>query len=480
MDLIWNEFLKIVREEVGSQVVETWFKAVKLKEWNRSLQVVTLQMPNQFVTRWVKDHYLGILKTHLARLLHVVELVIEFESTKVEAQSPVAITPAMVVRPAPAIVPTVQPRPQFVSREGASSLVRVDTYSQDLQNRCRASKINESYTFDTFIVGPSNSLAHAAAIAVSNNAGKEYNPLLIYGGTGLGKTHLLHCIGNEVLRKYPDKKVRYETSDKFITEFITSIKQDKIQVFRQKYEKLDVLLLDDVQFFSNKEQTQEIFFHIFNALHEKKKYIVMSSDTIPQKIDGLQERLKSRFNWGLAVDIQAPALETKIAILQKKSEALGIVADHLALEFIASSVNSNVRELEGALTRINAFAGLMNKTITVDIASQVLLSIGGETKREGVLLHDVLKAVGKYYNMTVLDIKSKKRNKDIATVRQIAFYLMKKLTYSPLQVIGEYVGNRNHSTVIHALAKVEQMIKQDTHLAEKITAIEHEILSRSV
>ena len=476
MDLIWNEFLKIVREEVGSQVVETWFKAVKLKEWNRLTHVATLQMPNQFVTRWVKDHYLGLLKTHLARLLHATDLVIEFESAKVAVAAGPAITPTVVMRQPVQLVTT----PKFVSRDASLALVRTDTYSESLQQRCRASKINESYTFDTFIVGPSNSLAHAAAIAVSNNAGKEYNPLLIYGGTGLGKTHLLHCIGNEVIRKYPDKKIRYETSDKFITEFITSIKQDKIQAFRQKYEKLDVLLLDDVQFFSNKEQTQEIFFHIFNALHEKKKYIVMSSDTIPQKIDGLQERLKSRFNWGLAVDIQAPALETKIAILQKKSEALGFSVDHDALEFIASSVNSNVRELEGALTRINAFAALMNKPVTVDIASQVLLSIGGETKREGVLLHDVLKAVGKYYNMTVFDIKSKKRNKDIATVRQIAFYLMKKLTYSPLQVIGEYVGNRNHSTVIHALGKVEQMIKQDTHLAEKITAIEHEILSRSV
>jgi len=472
VELIWNEFLKIVREEAGSQVVETWFKAVKFKEWNRATHVATLQMPNQFVTHWIKDHHLGLLKKHLARLLYVVDLTIEFDSNKVEQERSPSIVPAVVLRSS---AEHLVAKPSF-----SEQLVRVDNQPESLQQRCRASKINESYTFDTFIVGPSNSLAHAAAIAISNNTGREYNPLLIYGGTGLGKTHLLHCIGNELLRKYPEKRVRYETSDKFITEFITSIKQDRIHGFRQKYEKLDVLLLDDVQFFSNKEQTQEIFFHIFNNLYERKKHIVMSSDTVPQKIDGLQERLKSRFNWGLAVDIQAPALETKIAILQKKSEALGITLSQDAAELIASTVNSNVRELEGALIRINAFALLMNKPLTIDIASQVLLSIGGETKREGILLHDVLKAVGKYYDMTVIDIKSKKRNKDISNVRQIAFYLMKKLTYSPLQVIGEYVGNRNHSTVIHALGKVEQMIKQDVHLAEKITAIEHDILSRNV
>lgn len=468
MELIWNEFLKIVREEAGSQVVETWFKAVKFKNWDSLRQLVTLQMPNQFVTRWVKDHYLNLLKTHLARLLHVSDLAIEFDSSKIEAAT---MSP---------IVPAVVSRPSFHPSNTYTGVVRVDDPLELWHQRCRASKVNEIYTFDTFIVGPSNSLAHAAAVAIANNLGKEYNPLLIYGGTGLGKTHLLHCIGSEVLRKYPEKKVRYETSDRFINEFISSIRQEKIHAFRQKYEKLDLLLLDDIQFFSNKEQTQEIFFHIFNALHEKQKYIVMSSDTVPQKIDGLQERLKSRLNWGLSVDIQAPALETKIAILQKKSETLGIRLDAGAAELIASAVNSNVRELEGVLTRINAFSALMNKPISVEIVSQVLVSVGGETKREGVLLHDVLKVVGKYYNMSVVDIKSKKRSKDIATVRQIAFYLMKKLTYSPLQVIGEYVGSRNHSTVIHALAKIENMMKQDIHLAEKVAAIEHDIVTRSI
>ncbi len=470
MELIWNEFLKIVREEAGSQVVETWFKAVKLKEWDRSRQVVTLQLPNQFVTRWVKDHYLPLLKTHLARLLHVAELSVEFDSSKVEP----------MVSASPVIVPAVVARPKQFVQPMPSGLVRVEDPQEQLLLRCRASKVNEIYTFDTFIVGPSNSMAHAAALAIANNLGKEYNPLLIYGGTGLGKTHLLHCIGNEVLRKYPEKKVRYETSDRFINEFIASIKQEKIHAFRQKYEKLDLLLLDDVQFFSNKEQTQEMFFHIFNALHERQRYIVMSSDVSPQKIDGLQERIKSRLNWGLVVDIQVPALETKMAILHKKSESLGIQLDDATAELIAAAGTANVRELEGLLTRINAFATLMNKPINFEIASQVVTSVGGETKREGVLLHDVLKAVGKYYNMSVVEIKSKKRSKDIATVRQIAFYLMKKLTYSPLQVIGEYVGSRNHSTVIHALAKIEHMMKQDIHLAEKVAAIEHDIVTRSI
>jgi chromosomal replication initiator protein len=473
MNIIWDEFLKIMREEAGSQVVETWFRAVRPKNWNRTTSTVSLEVPNPFICRWIKDHYLTLMKTHLGRLLHSPRVNIDFETLKEDgplSKSPMPTTSpeteasnsALLVRRRHSLIPSTR-----------TSLVVDQT-----KNRVKSSKVNEEYTFDSFIVGPSNTLAHAAALAVATNMGGGYNPLLIYGGTGLGKTHLLHCIGNEVLKRFPDKRVRYETSDRFMNEFINSIRCEKMQSFRQKYEKLDILLLDDVQFFSKKEQTQETFFHIFNALFEQKKHIVMTCDTQPKLISGLQERIKSRLNWGLTVDVQIPDLETKIAILQNKSDALNIKISRAAINHIASAVVSNVRELEGTLTRLGALASLTNQEVTLELAQQVTSNIQ-ESRREGVLLHDVLKAVSKYFNISTSELKAKKRSKEIATARQIAFYLMKKLTFSPLQAIGEYLGKRNHSTVVHAVAKIEKMLAKDNHLAGKIRAIEHEIATRT-
>jgi chromosomal replication initiator protein len=461
METIWNEFLKIVYREAGSQVVETWFKAVKFVSWEKNITTATLQMPNQFVIRWVKDHYLHLLRTHLGHLLDEPQITFAFIT-------PVASSTTSTIIPSTVLKKVTPPK------EGA---LRDKHYTDLIKSKKRSTKLNEKYTFDSFIVGPSNSLAHAAAVAIANNLGKDYNPLLIYGGTGLGKTHLLHCIGNEVMRKNPDAKVRYETSDNFMTEFINAIKSKRSQTFRQKYEKMDILLLDDIQFFSNKEQTQEMFFHIFNALYENGKHI-MSSDLLPQNINGLQDRLKSRLNWGLVVDIQAPQLETKIAILERKADSLKIKIDPEATYFIASSIISNVRELEGALTRISAYSSLTDQVINLAMATHVLQNIQ-QTNKECVLLYDVLKVVCKYYAVPIADIKSQKRHKNIATVRQIAFYVMKKLTYSPLQAIGEYLGNRNHSTVIHAITKVGKMIHTDIQLSEKIRSIEHEIMTRS-
>jgi len=302
-----------------------------------------------------------------------------------------------------------------------------------------------------------------------------YNPLFIYGGTGLGKTHLLHAIGNLARKKNNNLIIRYETSDQFINDFINSIRFDRSDQFRNTYQNIDILMLDDIQFLSNKEQTQEMFFHIFNILYEQNKQIVLSSDTFPKEIKGLQSRIKSRMEWGLVADIQTPDLETKIAILKKKSEANQIELDDDVADFIASRVMSNIRELEGALIRVSAFAALVNKPISLEMARKVLLNLSDGRKKEGVLLDNILRTVAKHYSISINDIKSKKRHKDIAAARQIAFYMMKKLSYCSLQSIGSFIGGRDHSTVIHALHKIEASIKKDVYVEKTLKALEQKI-----
>lgn len=466
---IWEDFLQIIKEEAGSQVVETWFKAVTLQEWDPATNAVTLKAPNQFVSTWVQEHYAELMNKHLSRLLHANAIKIVFTSTT--DQTPRTIIPASVL--------PFKQHDHAEQHDQATALVVQKPAGKpaiaDKKIRERTScAINEAYLFDTFVAGPSNSLAQAAAYAICENIGKVYNPLFIYGGTGLGKTHLLHAIGNEVKKRQPSLNVRYETSDHFINDFINCIRFDRSQQFRQRYQKVDVLLFDDIQFLSNKEQTQETFFHIFNTLYENQRQIVLSSDTFPKEITGLQSRLKSRMEWGLIADIQMPDLETKIAILKKKAGQHNVTLDDEVADFIASRVLSNIRELEGALIRVSAFAALTNQPITLEMARKVLLNLQ-EKKSEGSSLEHVLKIVCKHYSISPNLVKSKSRQKDIAAVRQVALYMMKKHSFASLQVIGNFVGGRNHSTVIHALGKMEQMIKEDQGFAYKLTAIDQDI-----
>lgn len=464
MQLIWEEFLKLIKEEAGSRIVETWFKAVCLIKWDKSNKTIHLEAPNHFVAKWLQQHYISLIKTHLSRLLHVNNLDLVFTCNSQRIEAPRDIIPASII-------------PQNINQSTSTSLV---ARKENLPRTRRPSKrdlthINKNYTFDSFIVGPNNSLAHAAAYAVCQNIGRVYNPLFIYGGTGLGKTHLLHAIGNEVKKKKPKAVVRYQTTDKFTTEFINSIRQDKTHYFREKYQKIDLLMLDDIQFLSNKEQTQETFFHIFNNLYEQGNQIILSSDTFPKEIKGFQNRLKSRLEWGLVADIQMPDLETKIAILKKKSEQNEVCLNDDVANFIASKIKSNIRELEGALIRVGAFSTLTNQPITLALAQKVLLNLGAPQK-SGVMLDDILKIVAKSYSVSIQDLKSKKRQKDIALVRQIAFYVMKKLSFCSLQVIGEFVGKRDHSTVLHAINKINEKIEKDASLSQKLNNIEQEIL----
>ena len=478
MQLIWDEFLKIIKEEAGSQVVETWFKAVCLQSWDAGTGTATLVAPNQFVSRWIQEHYTDLLKTHLSRLLHSTVSRIECVATQQhDATSrtrtiiPASVAPGGLER---SITPATQAdvRLPVAFHHRSEEMVVSDRRTKERPGNA----LNPAYHFDNFVVGPSNSLAHAAAYAICANLGNVYNPLFIYGGTGLGKTHLLHAIGNEVRSRNSHLIIRYETSDAFINEFINSIRFDRGNQFRSRYQKVDLILFDDIQFLSNKEQTQEAFFHIFNLLHEQQKQIVLSSDTFPKEIHGLQSRLKSRMEWGLVADIQTPDIETKIAILKKKSDFHTIPLPDDVADFIASRVVSNIRELEGALVRIGAFAALTNQTITLEMARKVLLTLN-EPKRDSIMLDAILKVVAKHFDASISDLRSKKRHQDIANVRQIALYMMKKLSNCSLQVIGNYVGGRDHSTVIHAITKVEGMLGVDKTLAQKLKAIEQDVIN---
>lgn len=481
--IVWNDFLNVVREEAGNQVVETWFKSVTLQQWNSFARCAILKVPNEFVKTWLQEHYIELIQKHLARLVNVSNLRIVFLCKQQEKQTPRTIIPAASLCKA---IPISQADPEKIETQEVGSIecdvavqtspsTALVTTSQTQQaKKDRRQGLNPHYVFSSFVVGPTNSLAHAAAQAVSKQLGGAYNPLFIYGGTGLGKTHLLHAIGNEVMQKDATLCVRYETADKFINDFINAIRFDRADQFRSKYKKVDLLLLDDIQFFSNKEQTQEAFFHVFNLLYEQQKQIVMSSDMFPQEIKGLQGRLRSRMGCGLVADIQLPDLETKIAILKKKAAAHAIDLHDDVAEFIASHVVSNIRELEGALIRVSAFGSLIKESLSISLAKRVLVNVT-KKKREGILLERVLKLVANHFNTSILDMRSKKRHKDLAKVRQIAFYLMKKVTDHPLQVIGKFVGGRDHSTVVHAINKVESFLKSDQELAQRIRALEQEL-----
>jgi chromosomal replication initiator protein len=451
---IWEQFLTIIKEEHGSRVVETWFKAVTMNSWDALSRTVYLRAPNVFVRDWIQRNYHQVMQTHLGRLLNVENPTIMF----VDGDAPVPAKHATSQLQTPVTI-----APATLSKD------QIDPILFD-KNR---GHVNKTYSFDTFVVGPSNSLAYAAAHAVTEQPGQLYNPLFIYGGCGLGKTHLLHSIGNGIKAKNKSSVVLYQSTDRFVNEFINAIRFNKVHQFQAKYKNVDALLLDDVQFISNKEQTQEAFFHIFNMLYEAHKQIVLSSDTVPQNIQGLAERLRSRFGWGLVADIHQPTLETKIAIIKKKAE-LGAepLSDDVAL-FIASRMVSNIRELEGSLIRVVAFASLTKQPVTIDLAKKILGRV--PEQRVNTDFDSVLKCVKTYYSYSIEDLCSKNRSREITLARQVSMYLMKKLTNKSLRDIGEFLGGRDHSTVMHAINKIEQYADERVDFADHLKRMEQDI-----
>ena len=454
---VWKEFLDIVREEAGSRIVETWFKAIVFDRWDASQKTVHLVAPNSFVYNWVRKHYMNMMQLHLGRLLHEETPRIVLTVQGVEKKV-VGAVKEHVARVIPASIASV-----------GKSLVRAGPK--------KLGSFNQNYLFDNFIVGPSNSLAYAAARAITEQPGLRYNPLFMYGKSGLGKTHLMYAIGNEIKTRYKDAQVLYQTADRFVTEFISAIRFNKVPTFQERYNKVDVLLIDDMQFISNKEHTQEAFFHIFNALYESRKQIVFSSDAYPHDIKGIAERLRSRLTSGLVTDLREPSLETKIAILKKKSSMNEEPLSNEVAHFIASQGFTNIRELEGALIRVTAFAALTKQPITVLLAQKVLLRVYRNTENSSgpISFKKIVRSVEKFSSYTMQDLCSKSRNREVSEARHLAMFLMKKMTGKSLRDIGAFLGGRDHSTVMHGLQKIEEHIKQDTGLLTKVKRLEREI-----
>lgn len=331
--------------------------------------------------------------------------------------------------------------------------------------------LNDKYTFDTFVIGKGNQMAHAAALVVAEEPGTIYNPLFFYGGVGLGKTHLMHAIGHQMLLLNPDAKVKYVSSETFANDFINSIQNKTQEKFRQEYRSVDLLLVDDIQFFADKEGTQEEFFHTFNALYDDRKQIVLTSDRLPNEIPKLQERLVSRFAWGLSVDITPPDLETRIAILRKKANAERLEIPDDTLSYIAGQIDSNIRELEGALVRVQAYAAIESREITTSLAADALKSMLPSSKPTTITIKDIQAAVSKYYQISMIDLKGKKRVKSIVLPRQIAMYLSRELTSSSLPKIGAEFGGKDHTTVIHAYEKIAQALTTNDQLKKEISEL---------
>jgi chromosomal replication initiator protein len=342
-----------------------------------------------------------------------------------------------------------------------------------------SSQLNPKYTFQTFVIGPGNRFAHAASLAVAAQPANTYNPLFIYGGVGLGKTHLMHAIGHYVKEQNPESRICYISSEKFTNEFINGIVSGNVEPFRNRYRSVDVLLIDDIQFLAKKEGTQEEFFHTFNALHECHKQIIISSDRPPKEIPFLEDRLRSRFEWGLITDVQPPDLETRIAILRKKAIADNLDVTNEVLYYIADQVANNIRELEGALIRVVAYSTMLNQPITIDLALEALKNLVAPNQPKVIGIPDIQQVVGNYYQLRIEDLKSKKRTKTIAYPRQIAMYLSRELTDSSLPKIGEDFGGRDHTTVIHAHEKISRMLNNDQELEQVIMELKNRLSRNS-
>jgi chromosomal replication initiator protein len=434
---IWQDFLRIATQEVGSRVVETWFKAISLSHLEPATKTIYLKAPNAFIRDWVAGQYSEFIKTQVGRLLNEKQM-----NLIVLDESRTDVVPVSQTKEKP--IPVVN---KMAAPSGSSAA---------------RSTIQSRYLFDNFVVGPHNAVAVGVAHSVVRDPGSQYNPLYIHGGAGLGKTHLLQAVGNAFKREHPQKKVIYLCAERFVYEFVTAVRLKRVAAFEQRYREADLLLVDDIQSMAHKEQTQEAFLHIFNALYESGKQLVFSSDALPQDIEGLDTRLCSRLDGALITDIQAPTVETKIEIIQKKAaQQRGAVEDDVA-RFIAGRVTSNIRELEGLLIRVLAFATFTHQALTLDLAHKVIKPMALEQKRQAVLdLPQIAHAVAKYYGFSVPELRSSKRQSDLVLTRHVAMYFMKTMTQHSLRDIAAYWCRKDHATVIHAVNKIQDMLSAD-------------------
>lgn len=443
----WQAVLEVIEPETSPVGYNTWFKETKLIGIEGNSMIIEVQ--NQFNQDILSTRYLPLIQNSALQVLNK-EYNFEF------------------------VLPNSSDNAATTQKE-ASSTKQMDKIKDPLNTQ---SNLNPRYTFDTFVVGNSNRLAHAAALAVAESPAKAYNPLFIYGGVGLGKTHLMHSIAHYIASQNAQSKILYASSEKFTNELINSIRDDKNEAFRNKYRNIDILLIDDIQFVVGKERTQEEFFHTFNTLHDANKQIIISSDRPPKEIETLEERLRSRFEWGLIADIQAPDLETRIAILRKKAELEGLFVPEDVFLFIAKTIVSNIRELEGALNRIIAFSSLTNKPISVELANEALKDLISKDKPKVITCEYIQEIVAAHFHLKPEDFKSSKRTRSISYPRQIAMYLSRKLTDLSLPKIGNQFGGRDHTTIIHGYEKIAREMETDIELSQTINELEQKITGK--
>jgi len=450
VEAVWDKTSKIIQEKLSKQNFDTWIKPIKIAALED--KCVQLIVPNKFFKDWLLDNYFSTIKQSLQHVVGI-DVDIEFILSQSKEKNPDSVS--------------VSP---LQAKSSSSSIAsKGKSYSF----------LNNNYTFDRFVVGPCNQFAHAASIAVAKQPAKNYNPLFIYGGSGLGKTHLLNATGLLTTSAHPELNVMYVSAEEFMNEMINSIRYDRMPKFREKYRNISCLLIDDIHFLAGKERTQEEFFHTFNTLHDSGKQIVVTSDKFPKDIPNLEGRLRSRFEWGLIADIQPPEIETKIAIIEKKMQESQITLSNTVAHYIASHVESNIRELEGFLVRISAYSSLTGREIDLDLVKEVLKNVVKRTGKEEVSIEEIIKVVAGKLNVKISDIKAHNKNKNLVFARQIAMFLSRKLTNASFPDIGQKIGNRDHSTVIYATNKILNKIEVDSKLKNIIQDIEDVLIHKT-
>ncbi|MCZ6701575.1 MAG: chromosomal replication initiator protein DnaA [Ignavibacteria bacterium] len=451
--VVWKNCLSKIKDNVTLMTYNTWFLPIKPIQLSNS--VLKVELPSQFFWEWIEEHYNSLINKTIsevigpeAQLSYIINEISEQQDNISENKSGIKI---------PVVATTSIVKHNFESF------------------------LNTRYTFDNFITGEGNQLARAAAGAISDNpGGTSFNPFFVYGGVGLGKTHLIQAIGNEIVKNFPNKKVIYLSTDIFTVEFVEAIQSNRVNDFSNFYRSMDVLIIDDIQFLIGKEKTQDLFFHIFNILHQLKKQIILSSDKPPKNLKGLDERLTSRFQWGLTADIQPPELETRIAILKKKAEAYGMQVSSEILDYIATNITSNIRELEGCLIKILANSSLSAKEITFELVRETVKEIATDKKIININIDSITKIVCDQLNVAENKMREKTRKKEVVQARQIAMYLSKEMTNSSLKTIGLHFGGRDHSTVVHACGSIENAKERDGSFKKLLKELKNQIELNSV
>ncbi len=465
---VWNECLNIIKDLVPTQSFKTWFEPIKPVKLNGS--VLTIQVPSQFFYEWLEEHYVAILRKALKRELSndarlEYQVVVDNSTHKsgpYTVNIPTATSGTVKNQDIPAsMVLGHQIKNPFI----IPGLRKLNIESQ----------LNAAYTFDTYVEGDCNRLARSAGYAVAQKPGAtSFNPLVIYGGVGLGKTHLAQAIGNQIKQNNSQKTVLFVPAEKFTNQFIDALKHNSVNDFIHFYQLIDILIVDDIQFFANKDRTQDIFFHIFNHLHQSGRQLILTSDRAPRDLEGMEERLLSRFRWGLSADIQAPDFETRIAILEKKMYADGIELPREVVEFVAYNISSSIRDLEGALVSLLAQSSLNKKEVDLDLAKKIIKNFVKTISRE-VSIEFIQKAVCEFFSVAPEKLKEKTRKRAIVQARQLSMYLAKNYTKNSLKVIGRHFGGRDHSTVIHSCQAVKDMMDTDKEFKESVQEIEKKI-----